>query len=150
MTSGDVSRLVAVGECDPRGGPPLCRLGRGRSGDRLRGIMGLPDDEYDRLERVNLCRVAWSDAGAARAARRLLARLRPGRVVVALGRRVSAAIGAGRPFTVTAVGGVTVVSLPHPSGLCRTWNDRRSVARARASLRRGLARATTLLTNARG
>lgn len=125
------NHLTIVGECDPRGGEPLDRRQPGRSGARLASILGLPAAEYDASRRMNLCRVAWSrpEASATWSAAAAAG------VVVVLGRRAASVVSPGAgPFSVTTVGQLVVVCLPHPSGLCRVWNDRANFNRARRLL----------------
>jgi len=120
-----------VGELNPRGGPAL-HPGT-PSGARLAKILG---GLYARFDRTNLCRGRWSAVEAAWRAE-LIGRtdLRHGTPVVLLGSRVARAFGVPyRPFRRRR--GTNVLVLPHPSGLCRTWNDRRNAARARRAVRR--------------
>ena len=145
-------RVLLVGEVNPLGSDPrhaLYHLPRTSSGNRLRCILGLTDLEYHRLlDKVNLCVGKWSTKQAAVLLAELVLRNSTGRgVVVLLGARVRAAARrmiklASAPdlrvefFTrVTLGSGVVLVSLPHPSGLCRLWNEPGAPARARALLR---------------
>jgi hypothetical protein len=107
-------------------------------------IMGLGLREYaERFDRANLCGVAWDPVFARRiAAGILLGRTGPaclsGRLapkIVLLGRRVQAAFGVrGEPFAIYSRPGITLVSIPHPSGRCRAWNDPAAYSRAREVL----------------
>lgn len=144
------SRVLLVGEVNPHGSDPrhaLYHLPRTSSGNRLRCILGLTDLEYHRLlDKANLCEGEWSSKQAApRLAELVLSRRG---VVVLLGARVRAAArrmiklayvdpDPGVEFfgRVTLGSGVVLVSLPHPSGLCRLWNEPGTAARARALLR---------------
>jgi hypothetical protein len=151
-------RVLLVGELNPFGADPrhaLYHLPRRSSGNRLRCLLGLTDLEYHRLlDKANLCDGKWS----AKAARERLASLvdarAPGGVVVLLGARVrsvarrflrerfprdaqrvdyetdffsSLKVGSGPEYRI-------YVGLPHPSGLCRAWNEPGSVTRARRLL----------------
>lgn len=130
-------RVVLVGEVNPHNYARRYALWpwpKGAAGDRLcRLVLGLEVGDYLRFyARTNLCEGRWETAAARVYAGELLA-VRP-QGIVALGRRVSAAFGAGDLFTRTAVEGVSVVVLPHPSGLCRVWNEPGSYDRARGLL----------------
>lgn len=136
---------------------------RGCAGWRLQRILGLRGQTYLALHRGNLCSPAW-DLGRARTrARILLGDGAPWSTVVMLGRRVADAFSwvvdeerrarAGRdldrlilrPFrwySLHAMLGcapscardIRLVSIPHPSGRCRAWNDPTSVAKVREVL----------------
>lgn len=105
----------------------------GSSGHRLcHYVLGLPEGEYlESFDRSNLCDLRWSVREARGRAREILARGAP---VVALGAKVARAFGAAfTPFAYYPLGpGVYV--LPHPSGLCRLWNEPGVRARARSLL----------------
>lgn len=147
---------------DPR--LALYHLPRASSGNRLRLIMGVTDLEYHLLfDRANLCDGRWS-AKAARERLAALSDARPtGGAVVLLGGRVrdvarrlleakfKSAVPLGffnkwdvwDPYPVTYdVNRLFVTSklvqtfacLPHPSGLCRLWNEPGAVTRARRLL----------------
>jgi hypothetical protein len=98
--------------------PPRC------SGYNLRRIFGLPEDAYLSLHRKNLCDDAWSAKHARQRAVGLLTPHAEWCVIVLLGRKVTetfekvALDGASLvPFsTRTCRPGMTLVSLPHPSG----------------------------------
>jgi hypothetical protein len=135
----------------------------GCSGHRLRQILGLSEQTYrgDRIARTNLCLSSWH-APTARAAARGVAES-DYEIVVMLGAKVRREFGRGVyraigavPFFehwVGRVGGAPqpdlfqerespstrvrkiFLSLPHPSGLCREWNEPTSVIRARLVLR---------------
>jgi hypothetical protein len=137
-------RVLIVGEDPGRGDPalPLYPLPEGCAGARLRELTGMGPIEYvHRTDRINLFRVAqrWS-ASAARERALDLAPLLAYRIVVALGRRVTAAllsqdeIGGPDPDLVPwyepIVVGLplaraprcVVVPHPHPSGRSRVFN----------------------------
>lgn len=118
--------MIAVGELNPHGGPALNP--RTPSGSRLLKILGA--GAYAGLRRTNLCRGRWDRA---RARQRALLIARRGGPIVLLGTRVAAAFGVPyRPFRRDG----RLLVLPHPSGLCRAWNDPQSAPRARRALRR--------------
>lgn len=130
--------IVLVGEANPYSDDPtdaLYHLPRGAAGDRLREHLGLRDATYAAIAKVNLCGREWSRDEARASVARVLATYD---VVVALGRRPSLALTEGVmvPFfhTVRSRGRV-VVTLPHPSGLNREWNEPDARARARAVMR---------------
>jgi len=112
------------------------------SGHRLMMRLGMTEDEYlERFDRMNLVvGERWSAAAARRNARAILEE-RPSGVLVMLGRKVTVAVcGAARvdavaPFCSVAAGERVLVSLPHPSGLNRAWNEPGAEGMARAALR---------------
>lgn len=134
-------RPLLVGELNPYGADPkyaLYPLPEGASGDRLcRLVMGLQRAEYlRRFDRVNLCVGKWSMKAARSEAQRIYDD--PPRRIVLLGRKVAAAFGFGAaapPFSSMRAGEAAIVLLPHPSGLCREWNEPGAFDRARAVLR---------------
>jgi len=145
--------ILAVGEVSPYGSRPGLALWcepRRASGDRLRRIMGLTDEQYlEHVARVNLCDGGRWDAEVARgrfnAVDRASSGRRPFEVVVLLGARVRAALRGPAPFEICSVARVVpgdpgaaswFVGLPHPSGRCRAWNDADAARRARAILGR--------------
>lgn len=141
-SSGELSPddVCVVGELNPYGADPrlaLYHLPRGKSGDRLRKVMGLPDHSYARLKKVNLCTGRWSDEAAAAEVSRLVgSKIFDERALILLGTRVRRAfevVGVRLPGPFTAAG--RVVSLPHPSGRCRLWNGQEGVRRAREILK---------------
>lgn len=131
---------LLVGEANPYGGDPYYALypyPRGCAGHRLcEKVMGLTDREYlERFDRVNLCPTRWR-AKEARDNAVQLAIERMGGVVVLLGAKVTRAFGFPfAPFSPPFTDLMTVVILPHPSGLSRAWNAPGSYERARAVLR---------------
>lgn len=151
--AGEAAALVARGwEVDLA----LYHLPEGAAGDRLRRITQLHAFTYLGLWRANLCAGKWSAPRARERAHRLLSgpfhlsadspEWRPWDTVVMLGRKVARsfaavlrATAAVEPFNaaVFTVHGlpVTLVSLPHPSGLSRAWNDPDAPGSARATLR---------------
>jgi|WetSurMetagenome_2_1015567.scaffolds.fasta_scaffold77311_4 hypothetical protein len=132
--------VCVVGELNPYGADPrtaLYHLPRGKSGDRLRKIVGLSDGKYARLKKMNLCTGKWSDEAAASEVTRLVrSKIFDERALILLGTRVRRAfevVGVRLPGPFVAAG--RVASLPHPSGRCRLWNGREGVLRAREVLR---------------
>lgn len=116
--------------------PPNC------AGHRLRGaILRVPSDAYLSCWRGNLCTPAWSERQAAETAAHVFDGEAPWRVVVMLGRKVARVMAGTRlvpdmpPFARRTRGDLTFVSLPHPSGRCRDWNDAKSYERALAAIR---------------
>lgn len=129
---------VLVGEANPRSGDERLALyprPRTSAGGRLcHSIFRMAEREYLRaFDRVNLCPRAWCDEDAReRAADVFALAKRRGQSVVLLGARVSRAFGFDfEPFSVRYVEGARVLTLPHPSGRCRAWNDPAAVRRAR-------------------
>lgn len=128
-------RPVLVGELNPYGPDPGYALWPdppGCAGWRLcHKVLGMGERQYLRtFDRVNLCTGRWCDASALAAATEVLLRTR---YVVALGAKVARAFQLSfDPFAVREIAPYwTVVTLPHPSGRCRIWNDVGSYQRAR-------------------
>lgn len=137
-------RVVLVGESNPYGSDPQYALHPGPpgcSGHRLMQIVGLGEDDYLSIARVNLCDGRWSIRDARSRAVELWSEVldrcggdEPRPTVVMLGVKVAEAFsrvvtrdGTFRsidPWDVLLAGdgAVTFVSLPHPSGLSRAWN----------------------------
>lgn len=118
---------------------------RGRSGERLAALAGTDLDGLLRaVDAANLLgewpgKQGKGDAfpmAAARAAAGVLdVSGRP--LVVAVGKRVAAAMGLRRPeyFAPAAWRGVPLVVVPHPSGVNRWWNDPVNVGKMHAFMR---------------
>lgn len=134
---------LLVGELNPYGpateyalypDPPGC------SGWRLCHIvLGMTETVYfAAFDRINLCSRKWSTPYARDEARQLRESGR--RVIVMLGRKVAAAFGhvTQPPFTSIEVFGVTYLAIPHPSGLCRVWQEPGAIERARDLILRHL------------
>lgn len=142
---------LLVGEANPYGGDPAFALyphPERASGHRLATlVMGLEPREYvRRFDRQNLCPEDWSVPVARATAQAIAAG--PREIVVLLGAKVTKSfLFDYEPFTVrkknffksgedewrvTAV--KTFVILPHPSGLCRLWNEPGAFERARSVL----------------
>ena len=128
-------RVLLVGEDNPYGSDPEFALycsPSGCSGDRLRRILGLSEDQYLGLHRTNLCDGAWSKDRAKARAWELLTPCSPWTVLVLLGRKVTETFERFAleeplvPFaTKTCCPGMTLVSLPHPSGRnAAAWNPK--------------------------
>lgn len=142
--------VLLVGEDNPYGADPrfaLYHLPPHASGGRLmRLVLGLREETYESLAKINLCSEKWSMRQARLAAERVqLTESVEGdpcqSVVVILGRKVADAFRYdGGPvswqYRAAAGGrGLVLVSLPHPSGLNRSWNDRGLPERCREVLR---------------
>jgi hypothetical protein len=140
----DARSLVIVGESNPYGGDPsfaLYHLPREASGNRLREHVGLSDEEYERLEKVNLCPGEWSMPIARARAKELLG-LHD--VIVTLGAKVRTAFSFHWPNLrevspfwrlIDIETGQQIVTLPHPSGLSRPWYAPDARDKARTVLR---------------
>lgn len=139
------NRILFLGEDNPQSTlrehqlfdhPPYC------AGHRLRSaILRVPRSVYLSCWRGNLCSPAWSEMQAAETASQVFDGYATWRVVVMLGRKVARVMAkthlvpAMRPFSRRACGSITFVSLPHPSGQCRDWNEARAYTRALAAMR---------------
>lgn len=139
-------RVLLVGENNPYGSDPEFALycyPPGCAGYRLRRIFGLPQHQYLALHRKNLCDGDWSKDQAKTRAFELLSPQAPWNVIVLLGRKVTEAFEkvalGGDPLvafsTRASCPGVTLVSLPHPSGRNLVWNQPWAPKRAREILR---------------
>jgi hypothetical protein len=137
-------RVLLCGELNPYGADPEFALychPPGCSGARLRLILGLSEDQYLDLHRANLCAGAWSKEQAKARALELLAPDSPWSVMVLLGRKVAEVFEKldGEPliaFSSRACRpGMTLVSLPHPSGRNAALWNLRARERAREILR---------------
>ena len=140
-------RILLIGEDNPLSLDPQFALycyPPGCAGYRLRRILGLPQHQYLALHRKNLCDGSWSKDRAKARAFELLAPLAPWRVMVLLGRKVTetferVALG-GEPLVPfaykTCCPGMTLVSLPHPSGRnAAAWSGPKPRSRVREILR---------------
>lgn len=117
--------VLVVGESSPYGvdADPLGLLPRGGSGDRLREVLGLSDVDYlEYVGRRNLCRGTWSDDQARQEARDVL-EASDVRVVVLLGMKVQAAFRGPLLYATSRRGDKVLLTILHPSGRCRRWND---------------------------
>lgn len=146
MTAAAICRILFCGEDNPYGADPQFALycyPPGCSGYRLWRILGLSQHQYLALHRTNLCDGAWSKSRAKARALELLTPTAPWQVMVLLGRKVTETFEKvaldGAPFaafsTKTCCPGMTLVSLPHPSGRnAALWNPK-ARDRAREILR---------------
>ena len=133
---------VLVGELNPYGDRPFFALfddPPNSAGGRMRRLVtGLPPRTYRSLHRHNLCVGSWS-IREARAKAVLLKDHYSSKEVgfVLLGRKVSLAFGLEKqaPFSQTIQDDFPMVILPHPSGLCRIWNEPGAFRRAQDILR---------------
>jgi hypothetical protein len=133
MPTAKRAKPLLVGEQNPYGGDPYFALypsPEGCSGHRLCClILGMRRAAYlDSFDRKNLCDGKWDMRLARRWAQELRTWPAP---IILLGSKVARAFEfvPFEPFTVQD-GGKTLI-LPHPSGLCRMWNEPGSFARAR-------------------
>jgi hypothetical protein len=138
--------VLLLGEDNPYGSDPSFSLycyPVGCAGYRLRRILGLPQHQYLGLHRANLCDGTWSTPRARARASELLVPLSPHPVIVMLGRKVTEAMRRAAmieedivPFSTRGCcPGLTLVSLPHPSGRnAALWNPK-ARDRARQILR---------------
>src|ERR1019366_478944 len=119
---------------DPR--YALYPLPKGSAGDRLcRLVLQMGLREYvNTFDRVNLCAGKWSVKAARARAGELLASRDAGAVVLLGARVCNAFMLAFVPFSVVQGGRLSVVILPHPSGLSRAWNEPGAYDRARSVL----------------
>ena len=86
--------------------------------------MGVPSERLTFVGEANPNGGAW-DRGVAYEAIRRVMKNNHGQVVVLLGRKVVGAFAfRGPAFSVEERGGALLVAIPHPSGLCRVWNDK--------------------------
>ena len=130
------SRVLLVGEDNPLSIEPdfaLYCYPPGCAGYRLRRILGLPQQQYLALHRTNLCVGGWSKDQAKKRAFELLSPAAPWRVIILLGRKVTETFEKvaldDAPLiafsTRVCCPGMTLVSLPHPSGRnAALWNPK--------------------------
>jgi hypothetical protein len=103
------------------------------------------EDFLTHFERVNLLQVRqdtkekgfeFDRAAAIIAGRILVERVKPGQIVLLLGKRVADAIGVVNDyFMPCVVNNVEFYVLPHPSGVNRWWNNPDNLKQACAFLR---------------
>lgn len=133
---------VLVGELNPYGADPRLALfdepAHSAGGRMRRLICGLHPSTYRALSRYNLCVGTWDSSRALAKALHLQRSCR-GRLLILLGRKVSASFGLHRvaPFTLVRPDDDTrMLLLPHPSGRCRVWSDPQALLLARGALQR--------------
>lgn len=137
----DLSKPLIVGETNPYGGDDCYALypsPEGCSGHRLCClILGMTQDEYlSAFERTNLVKGKWSLKDA-----RVNARMLCEGDLVLLGSKVCSAFEVEfRPFSIVVHEDRNLCILPHPSGLCRMWNEPGAVIKARDAVGRLLLR----------
>ena len=130
---------LLVGELNPYGADPhyalFCEPEHSAGGRMCRLVCALRRPTYLALHRVNLCDGRWSMKSARAKAEKLTLTGAPWNVVVMLGRKVADAFGYRDGFfSVRRDEVFTLVSLPHPSGLCREWNRPHAFQTARSLL----------------
>ena len=131
---------VLVGELNPYGVDPryaLYPLPERASGHRLQElVLGIRPRDYIRLRRFNLCTGKWSMRDARTRAAGLKEEYAASTLVL-LGRKVATAFDCGHLALFARSVGVdrSIVVIPHPSGLCRVWNEPDSFDRARTLVR---------------
>jgi hypothetical protein len=139
-----MTRLLLIGEDNPYGSNDfaLYHLPRGASGDRLRRIMGVPDHVYEKFDKLNLCEGGWDRVAALKRAAEIYRErwsaydsLERSSVLLLCGAKVRECFKGPDPLTARADGTMHLISIPHPSGRCREWQDPRTAARVRYLLR---------------
>ena len=145
--------VTIVGEHNPYGADPRYALypaPERSAGGRLCKVLGLSRPDYiARFRRRNLLTgdrdgFRWSAPKAREAAAEILLELEAGDALVLLGARVCAAFYASFiPCEATVVVGrdrqgarcaFRALTVPHPSGRSRLWNERGMVQRARVAI----------------
>ncbi len=151
--------VLLVGEDNPQSADPVHQLfpyPTGCAGERLCNlILGMhTTHDYRAIWRTNLCSPSWDSKEAITRAYVLMGDERrqlhlgegrvmqepiPWRTIIMLGRKVAKIFqhvtGHLDPFESSQAKGLTFLSLPHPSGLCREWNDPEAIRRTRRVLR---------------
>lgn len=127
--------VTLVGELNPYGGGDEFALypsPEGCSGHRLCClILGMRRQAYlDCFERVNLCSGYWSMPKAMVRARQL--RKDAGRLILCGAKVARAFCLEYEPFNLVDS---RFLILPHPSGMCRAWNDPESIQAARGYMK---------------
>lgn len=134
-------QILLIGELNPYGDTGqyalYCDPPNSAGGRLQRAIFGVPEHVYLAMWRTNLCTGSWANG---RAYLRIVEILQmtdaPWKIAVLLGRKVAkAALTATKyrfmgPFSIKGESPV-LVTLPHPSGLCREWNDPSSLIKTR-------------------
>lgn len=134
------NKPLFVGELNPYGSSPqyaLLPYPKNSTGWRLcYKILGIEWGEYvDNFGRVNLCSGKWDKVTAAIVASTIKWGDEP-YLIVLLGSKVcNAFVFDYAPFSTMIANGHMFVILPHPSGLCRAWNEKGAYAKAKKVLR---------------
>ncbi len=124
--------VMIVGESNPYGADPAFAMypsPQSSAGYRLAVlVLGMRRSDYLRtFDRANLCAGKWSIKEA-----RVNADAIRSRKLILCGSKVCSAFGIDfNPFTKCG----DIVTLPHPSGLCRLWNEPDAFENARAVVR---------------
>lgn len=155
-----MKRVLLVGESNPLSSDPdyaLYPYPPNSAGGRLARMLGMSPKEFlATFYRANLFDVEPVRWSKERAHARLVEVVHEYHAipycvdtVILLGTRVSAAVGERflmwKPTAVivnfdrAGLGVVEFISVPHPSGRCRLWNDPANVRRLRRAIRRVLA-----------
>ena len=139
MIDGRAPPPVFVGELNPYGGNDrhaLFPVPVGSSGHRLQSLIcRLHRSTYIDLPRYNLCAGEKFAMKEARLRATTIPPRHPGSPIVLLGGKVRDAFNVDGPsLTIQRAHDLVFVLLPHPSGLCRTWNEPRAYERARELL----------------
>lgn len=150
--------ILLLGEDNPQSSRPEFQLyprPSGCAGHRLQStVLELPEYHYLAIWRANLCSPTWNSLAARQRMWKLLDVETPWTTIVALGRKVAKTfelaletkivfdrdgVDSGpmklEPFSTASFGAKRVVSLPHPSGRCREWNDASAFTRAQSLMR---------------
>lgn len=133
-----LEKPMLVGENNPYGDDDYFSLyprPQGSAGWRLcHLILGMYAHDYlEVFDRTNLVAGRWSASQARRSAALILSS--PKQKLILCGSKVSAAFGVEfHPFASSESEGCSLLVLPHPSGLCRLWNDPMAFTRAREAV----------------
>lgn len=146
----DLGKILLLGEDNPQSNRPEFQLYPrpiGCAGERLKTkVLGLTrESDYLAIWRANLCTPVWDGLQARQRAWLLVEAEMPWTTIVLLGRKVAKIFegmimdnGIGlslAPFQSAFALGKTLISLPHPSGRCREWNDPGAYVRAQQLMR---------------
>lgn len=138
------AKVVFVGEAPAKAGFDPFDASRPGAGRRLASLLGIVPDDLHRQGWVfcNLFDVpvkVWNKKQAIKAAFSVCAKLWRSRpwVLVMLGRKVAEAFCDRRPFFQVdlSIDGNRAVVVPHPSGRCRVWNDKKNIVKFRRVMR---------------
>lgn len=144
MSQIERGKPLLIGEQNPYGNDPYFALypsPEGCSGHRLCAlVLGMHRSAYlEAFDRANLCDGPWDAKVARKHAGELWvdARKNDRPALILLGQKVARAFALPghrpmEPFSIeTNCTSTVVLALPHPSGLCRLWNEPGAFARAR-------------------